>query len=321
MSLTFSLKIKVLLFLVLGMNIYGQYQPIFEPDPYSIFQETNFRIKMKIKIKSEGSRYLVLSGSDSGYQIVERKEARPGEVITFVQKKLTTELPRSATAYKLDCIFEINRIDSTKFYLDTTKSLLPCFLHKYLDSMNRLEKLVRIMCNGDTFDILTFQYDSINRISQCTRCNCRECGLPMRLDSLTNIYVPSGYQRCEDCADNRIKFQYESDSRGRIKRKHVESVEYGTTTVTEILNIYGFLGRRQINLWDINNESRGYDDYENTAHLTSVPLLIGLFRRDLPKYVSRYTVIRFDRKNRPQSYRYYFEGKKTVTKKYRYYRK
>ncbi len=307
-------QIKIyLLFLLFSLTNYGRAQLIFEPDEYSVFYESNFRIKCKIKSDETGNRFYSWSGSVDSLNFVSwnSKDSKKRDNYSQTYKLVYHSLLEKKFRYKFSWARYIDGIDSTRFLIwDTTRNPRPYYFESLLDDSGRLKKQIRLTAGGDTIDIRRFEYDSMNHLSTSSRSRCNDCGMTMQFDSTTNAFVSATNSNC-NCEGNKLTFQYETDEQGRIRKKTVVEIGFDTEKVTEIRTVYRYWGRKQINLYSTYYKRNNLTDIQPIK--TSIPWRIRLYFENSPTHDSYYSVSWFDKKGRVKSYRYF--AKNTLLKK------
>lgn len=313
-------KIKIYhIFLLFCLTNYGRAQPVFEPDEYSVFYESNFRIKCKIKSDETGKRYYRWTGSVDSLTFVSwnaqnsKKLDNYRETYQFVHYSPLEK----KTRYKFRRERFIGGIDSTRFLTwDTTRNPRPYYIESLLDDSGRLKKLIRMTAGGDTIDIRRFEYDSLNHLTFASLSRCNDCGITMHIDSTTHAFVSEAKANC-NCESNKLTFLYETDEQGRVIKKTVVEVAFFTEKVTEIRTVYRCWGRKQINLYSFYFKPN--DFIVRRPMKSNIPWRIRLYFENIPTHDSYCSVSRFDKKGRVKVYRYF--NKNTLLRKKFSYRK
>jgi hypothetical protein len=306
------------IFLLFGLTNYGRAQPVFEPDEYSVFYESNFRIRCKIKSGETGKRFYRWTGCIDSLNFVSWTEQDSKKQDKYSQTyQIVNHTPlEKKTRYKFIWARYIGGIDSTRFLMwDTTRNPRPYYVERLLDDSRRLKKLIRMTVGEDTIDIRRFEYDSLNHLSLANWSRCNHCGVPMQFDSTTNAFVSAVRANC-NCEGNKITFQYETDERGRVRKKTVVEVAFVTEKVTEIRTVYRYWGRKQINLY--SSYYKPNDFIDRRPMKTNIPWRIRLYFDNIPTHDTYYSVSRYDKKGRVKVYRYFSKKNTLLRKKFSY---
>lgn len=311
-------KIRIYqIFLLFCLTNYGHAQLVFEPDEYSVFYESTFQIKCKIKSDEKGNRFYRWTGTFDSLNFVSWNSQDSKKIDNYSQTyQLVYHSPQEKkTRYKFSWSKYIGGIDSTRFLMwDTTRNPRPYYFESLLYDSGRLKKLIRLTAGGDTIEIRRFEYDSLNRLSNAIWSRCNDCDMGIKFDSITSQFVSGTKSNCV-CQSNKLTFQYEIDEQGRVRKKTVVEIGLLTEKVTEIRTVYRYWGRKQINL---------YSTYYKRSNLTdilpintSLPWRIRLLFDDFPTHDSYYSVSLYDKKDRVKVYRY-FSKNTTLRKKFNY---
>jgi hypothetical protein len=293
------------IFLLFSLTNYGRAQPVFEPDEYSVFYESNFQIKCKIKSDETGNRFYTWSGSVDSLNFVSWNSQDSKKQNNYSQTyQLVYHSPlEKKSRYKFSWARYIGGIDSTRFLMwDTTRNPRPYYFESLLDDSGRLKKLIRLTAGGDTIDIRRFEYDSLNHLSTASLSRCNDCGVTMQFDSTTSAFVSATRSNC-NCECNKRTFQYETDEQGRVRKKTVVEIGFLTEKVTEIRTVYHYWGRKQINLYSTYYKRNKLTDIQPIK--TSIPWRIRLYFENIPSHDSYFSVTRYDKKGRIKVYRYF----------------
>lgn len=299
---------------------FGQARSIFEPDEYSVFSATNFKID--IKIKGASKRFGHSVGNTNGYKYMLNER---NTITTWRQTKLNDALESSSKKiiYKFDLTIQIGGIDSTKFILDTIRMPRYYYTHEIYDSHLRLEQIIRLTVNNDTIDVRRISYDSLSRVAALAWYSCYDCGQQVKMDSVTHEFIYSS-TNCTQCLRETSSFSYELDNHGRVRKKEVRIVSNMEEVVNEISVSYRWFGRKQINLYSYyyKSNSNYHEGNANRSVYTNkhLPWHIRQNFRHIPAHVSSYSISRKDSNGRVKNYRQY-SAKKTVVKKKFTYRK
>jgi len=305
--------------LLFGLTNFGLAQPVFEPDEYSVFYESNFRLKCKIKSDETGKLFYRWTGSVDSLNFVSWNAQDSKKLDQYSQTYQCVHYAplEKKTRYKFSWKRTIGGIDSTRFSMgDTASHPNPYYVERILDDSGRLKKLIRMTAGGDTIDIRRFEYDSLNHLTLASWSRCNDCGITMHFDSTTNAFVSEARANC-NCEGNKLTFQYETDKQGRVQKKTVVEVAFGTEKLTEIRTIYRNCGRKQINLYSFYYKQSAF--HERRPERTNIPRRIKLLFDTVPDYDAYYSISRYDRKGRVKVYRYF--NKNTSLKKKFSYRK
>jgi len=307
-------QIKIyLVFFLFSLTNYERAQLVFEPDEYSVFYESNFQIKCKIKSDETGKRFYSWSGSVDSLNFVSWNSQNSKKQDNYSQtyKLVYHSSLEKKFRYKFSLARYIDGIDSTRFLIwDTTRNPMPYYFESLLDDSGRLKKQIRLTASGDTIDIRRFEYDSLNHLSISSKSRCNDCGMTMQFDSTTNAFVSPTKSNC-NCQGNKLTFQYETDEQGRIRKKTVVEIGFDMEKVTEIRTVYRYWGRKQINLYSIYYKRNHLTDIRPRE--TSIPWRLRLYFDNLPTHDSYYSVSWFDKKGRVKLYRCF--SKNTLLKK------
>ena len=200
---------------------------------------------------------------------------------------------------------------------DTTRNPRPYYFESLLDDSGRLKKLIRLTAGGDTIDVRRFEYDSLNHLSTAIWSRCNDCGVTLQFDSTTNAFVSATKSNCV-CQGNKFTFHYETDERGRVRKKTVVEIGFLTEKVTEIRTVYRYWGRKQINLYSTYYKLNNLTDIPPSN--TNIPWRIRLLFDNVPIHDSYYSVSWYDKKDRIKVYRY-FSKNTSLRKKFSYKKK
>jgi len=308
-----------LVFFLFSLTNNGRAQPIFEPDEYSVFYESNFQITCKIKSDETGNRFYRWSGSVDSLNFVSWNSQDSKKQDNYSQTyQLIYHSPlEKKSRYKFSWARYIGGIDSTRFLMwDTTINPRPYYFESLLDDSGRLKKLIRLTAGGDTIDIRRFEYDSLNRLSTASLSRCNDCGWTMQFDSITSAFVSTTRSNC-NCEGNKLTYQYETDEQGRVRKKMVVEIGFLTEKVTEIRTVYRYYGRKQINLYSTYDKRNKLTDVRPCK--TSIPWRIRLYFENISSQDSYYSVTRYDKKGRVKVYRH-FSKNTSLRKKIKYHK-
>jgi hypothetical protein len=310
------IRIYYILFL-LSLTNYGRAQPVLEPDEYSFFHESTFRIKCKIKSDETGNRFYRWTGSVDSLNFVSWNSQDNKKLDKYSQTYLRVYYSplEKKTRYKFSWASFIGGIDSTRFLMwDTTRNPRPYFFESLLDDWGRIKKLIRLTVGGDTIDIRRFEYDSLNHLSSVSWSRCNDCGVTMQFDSTTNSFISATRSNC-NCQGNKLTFQYEIDEQGRVRKKTIAEIGFVTEKVTEIRTVYRYWGRKQINLYSTHYKRNNLTGIQHS--MTKIPWRIRLYFENIPTHDSYYSVSWHDKKDRIKLYRYY-SNNSFLRKKFNY---
>lgn len=305
------------IFLLFSLTNYGHSQPIFEPDEYSIFYDSTFQIKCKIKSDETGNRFYRWTGSIDSLNFVSWNSQESKKLNNYSQTyQLVYHSPlEKKSRYKFSWSKYIGGIDSTRFLMwDTARNPRPYYFESLLDDSGRLKKLIRLTAFGDTIDIRRFEYDSLNRLSNALWSRCNDCSISMKIDSANDVFQSTTKSNCI-CQSSKLKFQYETDKQGRIRKKTISEFGLITEKVIEIRTVYRFWGRKQINLYSTFYKQNKYIDKQ--PNKTSIPWRIRLYFENIPTHDTYYSISWNDNKGRVKVYRY-FSNHTLLRKKFSY---
>jgi hypothetical protein len=308
------------IFLLFSLTNYARAQPIFEPDEYSVFYESTFQIKCKIKSDETGNRFYRWTGSIDSLNFVSwnSQDSRKLDNYSQTYQQVYHSPMKKKTRYKFSWSKYIGGIDSTRFLMwDTTRNPRPYYFESLLDDSGRLKKLIRLTAGGDTIDVRRFEYDSLNHLSTAIWSRCNDCGMTLQFDSTTNAFVSATKSNCV-CQGNKFTFHYDTDERGRVRKKTVVEIGFLTEKVTEIRTVYRYWGRKQINLYSTYYKLNNLTDIPPSN--TNIPWRIRLLFDNVPIHDSYYSVSWYDKKDRIKVYRY-FSKNTSLRKKFSYKKK
>lgn len=301
------------IFLLFSLTNYGHSQPIFEPDEYSVFYDSNFQIKCKIKSDETGNRFYRWTGSIDSLNFVSWNSRKSKKLNNYSQTyQLVYHSPlEKKSRYKFSWSKYIGGIDSTRLLMwDTTRNPRPYYFESLLDDSGRLKKLIRLTAFGDTIDIRRFEYDSLNHLSNALWSRCNDCSISMKIDSTNDVFHSTTKSNCI-CQSSKLKFQYETDKQGRIRKKTISEFGLITEKVMEIRTVYRFWGRKQINLYSTFYKQNKYIDIQ--PNKTSIPWRIRLYFENIPTHDTYYSISWYDKKGRIKVYRFF--SKHTLLRK------
>ncbi|MCC6373059.1 MAG: hypothetical protein IT236_18795 [Bacteroidia bacterium] len=309
-----------LLVLLLVISVTLSAQVVFEPDEYSVFQDSVFEIKAKFKTRGElkGKAY-TYKGTAKDLRLFS-KDARFGISTHLVMTKLQQFKTTVGKKVIYSSTTRYSGYDTSSHNIhDTIFNTRTYTVHNEYNQAQQIISQISITSAGDTVRVLYFRYDSLGRLSKYSHFTCSSAGYDLKYDSVNGFssFVKLACTDRNNNPDLGDTYSYQTDAKKRItliQKKHGYDNE---TRTNEIHLRYSHRGRKQYRIYLYPKYNYRLRVEREKPNGIRIPKKLPFKQNEFTELVMSYSVLRFDSKKRIKSYRYHYKGG-VLMKKFRY---